>query len=64
MTPSPLAAATGRVEIGGPTLPVAPLRGWLYLNLNVEPGPSQAVVTVFHESKGRNTVTGPSASFE
>jgi hypothetical protein len=60
--PSPFAAATGRVEIGGASLPVAPVRGWLYMNLDLESEPSQAVVTVFHESKGRNSVIGPSVS--
>jgi len=59
-------AATQRVAIDGPSLPVSFLEGWLYLNLNTtvvgtgvppeDPAAAQAWVTVDKNSKGKFSV--------
>jgi hypothetical protein len=57
-TAQPFPAATNRVSTGGPSFPLPFTAGWVYLNLNTGLGNrSQAWITVFQESKGRNSVT-------
>ena len=50
----------------GPSLPLPYAAGWIYLNLmNADDmdNYSQAWVTVFQESKGRNSVSHPAIVF-
>jgi hypothetical protein len=59
-------AATQRVQVDGPSLPISFLEGWLYMNLNTtvagapipaeDPAAAQAWVTVDKNSKGKFSV--------
>jgi hypothetical protein len=65
----PFPAATQRVRVGGPALPVPYEAGWLYLNLNTgvaeapgipteDPGRAQAWVVELHEAGGGRVAIG------
>lgn len=64
---TPFGAATQKVKVDGPALPISFDQGFLYLNLNTfvptastvpneDPGITQGWVTAVHESKGKFTV--------
>jgi hypothetical protein len=62
----PFPVAANRVSTTGPSLPLPFAAGWVYLNLMNEGGMGthpQAWMTVFHESKGRNSVSHPALVF-
>lgn len=61
----PFAAATQKVTVGGPTLPVSFTRGWFYLSLGTtvagqvplgQPDVAQAMVLVLHDGKRFRTM--------
>jgi hypothetical protein len=61
----PFPAAANRVSTIGPVFPLPFSAGWVYLNLHAGLDThAQAWVTVFQESKGRNSVTHPAIVFE
>jgi hypothetical protein len=66
----PFPAAAARIRVGGPSLPVTPLFGWLYLNLNTtvapagpnppeDPAAAQAWVSTTMDASGRFSVSFP-----
>jgi hypothetical protein len=64
-------AATQRVEVGGPDLPVDFFSGWLYLNLNFSlasvsklPDTAQGWVEVLHDPGGRYSVGSRAIQFD
>ncbi len=75
LPPSPFAAATQRVEIGGPALPSVFPFGWYFFNLNVPDPPrpedrgfspptlEQAWVTILHRDASRFSIGLPAVSF-